>query len=514
MRSPLSHSICILLTLAIAAASPATAQEADALVPAWQVGDHGVEIRTLPGQADRTALEASFPIGGGRSGFGRALSRLANTVGVGGFSLAVRTATNQGMPDGQVQLRIYLKDLVESMPGDVGDLQLGDMRVRLQRDGAERVYSGELREADYSGHMPIEDFVRLLGEERIDGVFEGRQFLIENNQLAALRDLVLRVAPAGTSLVSTPAAVAHGPAGETTAGHSDDGFLAQHGLHETGRSVGAVDRTSVAWLVDVGAGAPGPFLLQPVLGRWAVDDGRADWAPFAAVGDTVYLAGDRGVQRAVITDRRSVEETNPGSLCRSAQFTAQGWLYDVATVDGPLPRQAGWATFSPALSVPVAEMRRLTTERREGYQQISEQPGYEALQQRAFAAIRGHWEPAMRAARGEGGDRFENPRPTRELLVPETVQVLSVQGAGGEILLASVSLHETDHYMVPSTYFLYVIEAGGRVVQTEQGRHLPRAVARTPAGGADLLIYDVGIARWTGAGFSFPTREFEYSGCT
>jgi hypothetical protein len=502
-------SVAVLVTFFLTA--PAAAQDPAAVVPDWQPGDHGVEIRMLPGEGGRTAFETSYPIGGGRSGLGRALSRIANTVGLGGIALTARTATDNGMPDSHVELRVYLKDLYENMPASTSDLQLESYHLRLQRDGDLRIHSGDLREADYIGRLPLHDFVRLLNEPRVDGLFEGREIRIERNQLAALRDLVLRVASPGTALA--PVQADDLPSvlpGEFVSA----GLLARHGLHVTGRAAEGSDRDAVGWLIDLGEGEPGPFLIQPVIGLGTTRTEHDDWTPFAAVEDTVYLAAHDGLRRAVITGRASVEETGPGSLCRSERFHAEGWLYDIRALDGPLPRLTGWGQHSPALAVPVSEVRRFASSRLEGFELFSDQPGFEALQARAFAAMGETWGAAMRAARGDGGEHFENPLPTDELLTPSNIRVLRVQGEDGEVLFASVSLYESNHYRVPSTYWLYVIGADGTVLQAEKNQGLPVSVAREPQGRADLLIYHEGVARWSGVGYRFPTRVIEYDGCT
>lgn len=145
-------------------------------------------------------------IGGGRGGFGRALSRLANTAGVGGFALTVRTEAGETGPVDDVTLSIYLKDLYESMPsGRHASLDLGEgLIVTLQRDGEVRQYGGDLREADYRAVLPISEYLGVVARSRVDGSFEDRAFRIEGKQLDTLRDVLLRVAAAGSPLNPAP----------------------------------------------------------------------------------------------------------------------------------------------------------------------------------------------------------------------------------------------------------------------------------------------------------------------
>jgi hypothetical protein len=172
------------------------------------VAGHGTGIETTDLGNATLAHQARISIGGGRSGIGRALSRVANTAGVGGFALTVRTEAVAGAPAGHVQFTVYLKDLSESMPGSRSPtLDLGEgVSVALQRKGEIRTYGGNLREADYTGMLPIADYLGVVARSRVDGSFEGRSFRIETKQLDALRELLLRVAAAGSPLVAVAAA--------------------------------------------------------------------------------------------------------------------------------------------------------------------------------------------------------------------------------------------------------------------------------------------------------------------
>jgi hypothetical protein len=502
------RTLCCILGLVFCLAAPAMAQDPGTVVPSWDVAGHGVDIRSVATEDGRAAMETTFPIGGGRSGFGRALSRLAHTVGVGGFTLTARTFAADDAAGDLVELRVYLRDLMESMPARDASLELSGSLLTAQRTGDLRVHGGDLREAEWVAHVPLADFVDALSESRLNGVFEGRQFVIERNQLAALRQLVLDVAPAGSVLARAPASSAAAPPVAATGGGLDADLLSRHGLVITDRPATDLRRDAVAWLVRQSEGEAGPFVLQWVLGMW--ETGEADWTPMAEVGDTLYLPGEEGVLRAVVTGRAAVEEETQGSLCRSDRFEAQGWLFDVAPLDGPLPVTSGWGLRTPVVAVPASEIRRFA-----GLEFVEGQPDYEVLQARAFRAIEGDWAAAMRAARGEGGRGFDDPRPTAELIQAWGVRVLRIQGTEGERLLAAVTLHDNTHYRHPPTSLLYLIGPDGKVLERARHWGLPGALLRAPGSSADVLVYGQELVGWPDGSFYFFEREpGEPGGCS
>jgi hypothetical protein len=493
-------TLCLVAVLAITPGPAAPQEPAAEVVPAWEIGRHSYEIVAMADDNFMTHT-VRFPIGGGRTGIGRFMSRAANAAGLGGFAMEVmaRRRASPDEPGSDVRLSIWLKDLPEQMPKTLPITPLifaaeapGEDGPGASLSGPYDIPSGErMVEVTFQGPMRLDEFIRLVSRNRIDGTFDGRTFRIEGAELQALRALVLRVAAPGeivdSRLLATPlqdrmtVAERHS-AKEPLTDELLGAMMAERLPEPRGRL--ALNRSALGEVVltalDPASTSQTFVVLQNVRkDEQATAVEQHDWRPMAAAGDTLWIVRGAGAPTGAVVQRRYRVKDQQGGCSPSIKTT--GWVYEVdVAIGGDMPlNELG----RYAVAGKPAAMRQVEAAR--------------AAEANIPSSV---WDEAAKDAR----ELNERSRLSRADMM-DNATVRTLKGAGAEYRFVHVELSGGGNYSLPETR-VYIVNSAGKIVDRMKvylgGEPM---IAVEGARGSEALVLSTGLVEFRDGRWRLPS---------